>query len=63
MSPQPETSEAAKYVRSIKDSVKRRFAASYLEWILAGKAGPTPGRGALSPILAKAVCTNLDALS
>jgi hypothetical protein len=63
MSPQPEQSEATKYVRSIKDSVKRRFAGAYLEWLVGGKAGAMPARGALSPTLAKAICSNLDALS
>lgn len=54
---------AVKYVKSLKDAVKRRYAAAYLEWIRAGRNGAIPGRGALSPILAKAVCVNLDALS
>lgn len=55
--------EAVAYVKSLKDSVKRRFASNYLEWILGGKTGPSPSRGPLSPALAKAVCINLDALS
>ena len=63
MSALKDESDASKYVKSIKDSVKRRFAASYLEWIVGGKTGAMPGRGALSPVLAKAVCQNLEALS
>lgn len=63
MSSPHELSEATKYVRSLKDSVKRRFAGDYLDWIVGGKSGAMPGRGALSPTLAKAVCINLDALS
>jgi len=54
---------AMKYVQSIRDAVKRRFAADYLAWILAGRSGVMPTRGALSPILAKAVSQNLDALA
>jgi hypothetical protein len=56
-------SEAMKYIRSLRDAVKRRFAIAYLEWIRAGRIGSAPGRGALSPVLAKAVSTNLDSLS
>jgi hypothetical protein len=63
MSEQPDRTEAGKYVTSLKDAVKRRFAAAYLAWIRAGKTGTMPGRGALSPVLAKAVCMNLEALS
>jgi hypothetical protein len=43
--------------------VKRRFASDYLDWILTGRQGAAPARGALSGVLAKAVCSNLDALS
>jgi hypothetical protein len=55
--------DATKYVQSIKDAVKRRFAKEYLAWLLAGKVGVMPVRGALSPIIAKAVCLNLEALA
>jgi hypothetical protein len=58
-----DNTEAMKYVRSLKDAVKRRFAVAYLGWIRAGRVGTSPGRGVLSPILARAVAVNLDALS
>lgn len=63
MGKENENTEAMKYVLSLKDAVKRRFAMSYLEWIQAGRTGTMPGRGLLPPALAKAVCTNLDALA
>ena len=63
MSKPEERPESAKYVRSIKDAVKRRYAKNYLAWLVAGKSGDMPARGALSSILAKAVSTNLDALN
>ncbi|MFZ4507750.1 MAG: hypothetical protein ACOYON_08670 [Fimbriimonas sp.] len=56
-------SESAKYIRSLRDPVKRRFAVAYHQWILAGRVGAIPARGALAPALAKAVCLNLDSLS
>jgi hypothetical protein len=55
--------EAMKYIKSLRDAVKRRYAVAYLEWIVGGRRGGMPSRGALSPVLAKAVCLNLDALS
>jgi len=58
-----DNTEAMKYVKSLRDAVKRRFAAAYLTWIRAGRIGSMPGRGQLSPVLARAVSTNLDALS
>ena len=63
MNKEQENSPANKYVKSLKDAVKRRFANAYLEWIRAGRVGTSPSRGALSPIIAKAVCSNLDALN
>jgi hypothetical protein len=59
----PDNTEAGKYVKSLKDAVKRRYAVDYLTWIRGGKKGDIPSRGNLSPILAKAVCLNLDSLS
>lgn len=58
-----DNSDAMDYVRSLKDSVKRRYASEYLTWIRAGRSGASPGRGALSPTLWRAVCSNLDALA
>jgi hypothetical protein len=58
-----DNTEATRYVKSLKDAVKRRFAVAYLEWMRSGRAGNMPGRGVLSPVLAKSVCTNLDSLS
>ena len=63
MSSNTPSSEGAKYVRSLKDAVKRRYAGIYLAWLEGGRVGAMPGRGALAPALAKAVTTNLDALS
>ena len=54
---------AMKYVQSLRDAVKRRYAVTYLEWIRTGRIGSMPGRGNLSPVLARAVCINLDSLS
>ena len=51
------------YVKSIRDAVKRRYAADYLVWIRAGRSGAAPSRGALPNALWKSVCTNLDALA
>lgn len=58
-----DNTDAMKYVRSLRDAVKRRFAVTYLDWIRAGRIGSSPGRGVLSPVLARAVATNLDSLS
>jgi hypothetical protein len=58
-----DNTEAMKYVRSLRDALKRRFAVAYLDWIRAGRNGAMPTRGALSPVLARAVCVNLDALN
>jgi len=58
-----ENSTAVEYVKSLRDPVKRRFASDYLIWIRAGRQGVAPSRGALSPTLWKAVCSNLDGLS
>jgi hypothetical protein len=63
MNKENQNSDAMKYVRSLKDAVKRRFAVSYLEWIRAGRIGGAPARGVLSPVHAKAVAVNLDGLS
>jgi len=52
-----------KYIKSLRDPVKRRFAVSYMGWIQAGRVGNMPSRGALAPALARAVCANLDELS
>ena len=63
MNKENQNSDAMKYVRSLKDAVKRRFAVAYLEWIRAGRVGSAPGKGILSPVLARAVAVNLDSLS
>ena len=62
MSIEQDNSEAMKYVKSLKDSVKRRFAGEYLVWIRAGRNASMPSRGALSASIARSVCLNLDAL-
>ncbi len=54
---------AMKYVRSLKDPLKRRFAGEYLQWLRLGRLGSMPSRGSLSAVLAKAVSTNLDSLN
>ncbi|MFI5386532.1 MAG: hypothetical protein ACHQ50_10480 [Fimbriimonadales bacterium] len=58
-----DNSEAMGYVKSLKDSVKRKYASEYLGWIRGGRPGSAPSRGALSLTLWRAVCTNLDALA
>lgn len=62
MSIEHDNTEAMKYIRSLRDAVKRRFAVTYLEWIRAGRLCAMPNRGILSPALARAVRVNLDAL-
>jgi hypothetical protein len=57
-----DNTDGMKYVRSIKDSVKRRYAREYLDWLRTGRKGSAPSRGELSPILAKSVGSNLDGL-
>jgi hypothetical protein len=57
-----DNSDGMKYVKSLKDAVKRRFAHEYLAWLRSGRKGDMPVRGLLSSTLAKAVCVNLDAL-
>jgi len=63
MSSNQDNSEAMKYIKSLKDAVKRRFATSYLEWVRGGRIGSMPSRGALSAARVKALCLNIDALS
>ena len=62
MSENQDNSEAGKYISSLGDAVKKRFAIEYLKWLRAGQAGPAPARGTLAPALARAVCANLEAL-
>lgn len=57
-----DNSDAMKYIKSLRDAVKRRFAVTYLAWIRAGRVGASPSRGQLAPALAKAVSSNLDSL-
>jgi len=57
-----DNSEGMKYVKSIKEATKRRYASEYLTWIRTGRAGVVPVRGGLSAPTAKAVALNLDAL-
>ncbi|MEQ1823409.1 MAG: hypothetical protein ABL949_12945 [Fimbriimonadaceae bacterium] len=52
-----------KYVKSLKEPVKRRFAVDYLDWLRNGKKGDQPARGALASGIASAVCLNIDALN
>lgn len=63
MSKEFDNSEAMKYVRSLKDAPKRRFAVNYLSWLRTGRVGGVPSRGTLSPVLARAVAINLDSLN
>lgn len=57
-----EQDESTKYIRSLRDPVKRNFATAYVLWARSGRSGPGPVRGALSPTDAKTVTTNLDSL-
>jgi len=61
--PNRDNSDAMKYVKSLKDAVKRRFAGEYLKWIRAGRSGTAPVRGALSQTNWRTICTNLDTLA
>lgn len=63
MANEQNNTEVDKYIKSLKDAVKRRFAGAYLDWIRAGRVGSMPSRGALSPARVKALCLNIDALS
>ena len=51
-----------KYVRSLKDPVKRRFGLAHLLWVRGSRKGVAPDKTGLSPIIAKTVAINLDAL-
>jgi hypothetical protein len=62
MSNSDEIPAATKYVKSIKDPVKRRYATDYLVWLKGGRVGSSPERGALASAIASAVSTNLDSL-
>jgi hypothetical protein len=57
-----DNTDGMKYVKSLREPVKRRFALNYLTWLRSGRAGAAPIRGVLSLTLWKAVCANLDAL-
>ncbi len=59
----PDNTAASKYIKSLRDAVKLRYAVDYLQWIRSGRKGDEPGRGTLSAVLAKAVCANLDSLN
>ena len=61
--PPKDPSEAMNYVRSLRDSVKRRFANEYLLWVRGGKVGTMPSRGQLSLTLSKTIVLNLEALA
>ncbi|MDR3691609.1 MAG: hypothetical protein P4L46_19680 [Fimbriimonas sp.] len=61
--PNQDNTEAMGYVKSLRDPVKRKYAADYLKWIRAGRVAAAPSRGSLSPTLWKAVCSNLDGLA
>ena len=60
--PQQDNTDGMKYVKSLKNAVKRRFAGDYLRWIRAGRSGIPPVRGALSQTNWRTICTNLDSL-
>ena len=55
--------DATRYVKTLRDAVKRRFANEYLTWIKTGRTGAAPARGALSPTNWNTVRTNIEALS
>jgi hypothetical protein len=60
--PNQDNTDGMKYVKSLKDAVKRRFAGDYLRWLRAGRVGIAPARGALSQTNWRTICTNLDSL-
>lgn len=60
--PNQDNSDGMRYVKSLGNAVKKRFAGEYLAWLRSGRSGPMPSRGALSPTIWKTLCTNLDAL-
>jgi hypothetical protein len=55
-------SPAQKYIRSIKDPVKKRYAQAHLDWVAAGKVGAPVARGALSAHVAEVLRLNLESL-
>jgi hypothetical protein len=61
--PNQDNTDGMKYVKSLKDAVKRRFAGDYLAWIRGGRTGAAPIRGGLSQTNWRAICTNLDSLA
>ncbi|MDH4389693.1 MAG: hypothetical protein QE269_13300 [Fimbriimonas sp.] len=51
------------YIKSIKDPHKKRFAESYIGWLVAGKSGGMPDKGRLTTETAKAMINNMDSLA
>ncbi len=50
------------YIKSIKDPHKKRFAESYIGWLIAGKASAMPDKGRLTTETARVMMTNMDSL-
>ena len=57
-----EESPHTKYVKSLRDPARRKFAHEYVAWIQAGKLGMVPERGRLSIEAAKLLVINIEAI-
>jgi hypothetical protein len=51
---------AGKYIAGIRSDTKKKYARTYLAYILNGRSGSCPDRGALSAMAAQAVRMRLD---
>ena len=57
-----EESAHSKYVKSIRDPARRKFAPEYVSWVQAGRLGMVPERGRLSIDAAKLLVINIEAI-
>jgi len=63
MEPQATDTENApvmEYIESLRDPMKKRFALEYMNWVVNGRDGELPSRGALAASVVKNVCANID---
>ncbi len=51
-----------KFVRTIRDPARRKFAHDYAEWLGAGRVGIVPDRGRLSTDAARLMVLQIEAI-
>lgn len=51
-----------KFVRSIRDPSRRKFAHEYIDWLAQGKCGALPDRGRLSAEAASLLVISIEAI-